>query len=125
MHSNDNKPMSCAIYARTAHESAVEIDRQVQACSSRALEIGAEVHFLWADDGVSGMELSENMRHLLDSSRLGGFEYLIIDDEARLSPSVALRLFIKAELSAAGVKIEMVSEPLEPREPPFNNRAFQ
>jgi DNA invertase Pin-like site-specific DNA recombinase len=126
MHSNDTRPKPCSIYARTTSMNSAEIDRQVEACTARASDLGAEIQFLYVDNGVlSGMEISENLQHLLATARLGAFDYLIVEDQARFSPSMALRLFIQAELSTAGVEIEMVSEPAWPREPNITNRGFR
>jgi DNA invertase Pin-like site-specific DNA recombinase len=105
MHSNDTpKPKPCAIYARTTHENSAEIDRQAEACGLRASELGAEVQFMYVDNGVSGMEISENLEHLLAAARLGAFDYLIVEDQARLSLSMAVLLFIQAELSTQAWK---------------------
>jgi Resolvase, N terminal domain len=102
MHSNDIPKLRCAIYARSAREDASEIDRQVGACGLRASELGAEVQFMYLDDGVSGMEISENLEHLLAAARLGAFDYLMVEDHDRFSPLMAPRLFIQARVVDSG-----------------------
>lgn len=117
--SKETKPKSCAIYARTERRSTDEIDRQVAACASRASELGAEIQDIYVDDGASGGEIGESLHHLLAAAPVRGLglDYLVVEDEARLSPSMACRLFILAELSTADIIVETVSEPFGPREP--------
>ena len=124
MHPNDPSLKNCAIYARSAREDASEIDRQVGACGLRASELGAEVQFLYVDNGVPGTGITENLRDLLAAARIGSFDYVIVEDAAWLSQSTALRLFVQADLSTVGVKIEMVFEPALPGEPNITNRGF-
>ncbi|QOZ51563.1 hypothetical protein XH90_09340 [Bradyrhizobium sp. CCBAU 53338] len=108
---------SCAIYARVAHESTEEIDRQVAACAFRASELDREVHHLFVDNGASGMEIGPSLQRLLEMARFGSFGHLIVQDQVRLAKSVGLRIFVLTDLATAGVKVEMLSERTWPYEP--------
>jgi DNA invertase Pin-like site-specific DNA recombinase len=127
LHSDDTTEhcTPCAIYARTAQENMAEIDRQVEACFLRAAALGAEVQFLFIDNGVSGMVIGEGLEHLLETARVGGFDYVVVADHDRLARSFSVKSFVLAELSTAGVEVEKACEPFRPRELDDINRGFQ
>jgi DNA invertase Pin-like site-specific DNA recombinase len=91
-----------------------EIDRQVEACFSRANALGAEVQYVFIDNGFSGTQIGGGLQHLLDTARLGGFDYVVVADHDRFARSLSAKLFILAELSTAGVEVEMACEPFPP-----------
>lgn len=116
MHSNDTAtPKACAIYARTAVNEPGAIERQIALCAERAGALSLEVHHLYADRGVSGLEIGPNMQVLLEHAGHGGIEWLMVRDLDRLSRNPSLLAFILAELSSFGIQVEVVrAQPADP-----------
>jgi DNA invertase Pin-like site-specific DNA recombinase len=108
-------PKACAIYARTALNEPGAIEHQIALCAERAGALSMEVHHLYADRGVSGLEIGPNMKVLLEHARHGGIEWLMVKDLDRLSRNPALLAFILAELSSLGIQVELVrAQPADP-----------
>jgi DNA invertase Pin-like site-specific DNA recombinase len=117
-----NMPKICAVYARSACADAANIDTQIMDCREAARKNGWVIddHHVRSDDGKSGIGPMSNRPGLgallaAVESETCPFDYLLIDDNHRLSREVSEILRIYTTLSRYGVSIHVASSEFHPR----------
>ena len=105
--------MIAAIYARVSTDLQAEkgysLETQVEACTKKAKELGADTIKEFVDDGYSGAYLE---RPQLDALRDGIadklFDLVVIYEPDRLSREVTHLLLLTREIERSGASLEFV-----------------
>jgi site-specific DNA recombinase len=108
-----------AIYVRVSTEDqgkGFSIPTQIEACQQLATREGyivPESHVL-VDEGISGTTLDRpGLHHLRELVQAHAIAAVIVIDPDRLSRNLGHQLLLAEELEQAGVKLLIVSHPLE------------
>jgi site-specific DNA recombinase len=108
-----------AIYARVSTEDqgkGFSIPTQIEACRQLATREGytiPEIHVL-IDEGISGTTLDRpGLRRLRELVQAQAIAAVIVIDPDRLSRNLGHQLLLAKEMERAGVKLLIVSHPLE------------
>lgn len=101
-----------AIYVRVSTEDQAQkysLDAQREACSHKALELGAAQVIEFSDPGVSG-ELLERpgLSRLRDAVASGAVGLLVALDPDRLARKLGLQIALTEELERAGCRLDFV-----------------
>lgn len=114
-----DSPRIAAIYARVSTEDQVKgfsIPTQVEACLSLASREGYSVpkDYRLIDEGISGSTLERpGLRKLRELVHTTSIAAIIIYDPDRLSRNLGHQLLLAEESDKAGIKLLIVSHPLE------------
>lgn len=105
--------MNAAVYARVSTDLQAEkgysLETQVQACTKKAKELGANVVKAYVDDGYSGAYLERpQLDALRDAIADKLFDLVVIYEPDRLSRETAHLLLLTQEIERSGAKLEFV-----------------
>ncbi len=105
--------MNAAVYARVSTDLQAEkgysLETQVQACTKKATELGANVIKTYVDDGYSGAYLERpQLDALRDAIADKLFDLVVIYEPDRLSRETAHLLLLTQEIERSGAKLEFV-----------------
>ena len=94
--------MRAAVYARVSTEEQAKhgysLDEQIQACSSRATELGATEVLVFRDEAISGATLDRpELNKLRDLIAQGEIDLLVMRDPDRFSRKLSYQLILTEE----------------------------
>ena len=90
-------------YCRVALESKEEIAEQMRAIAKCCGDNNLKVYGFFCDDGVSGLDIGPELKHLLGEVREG--DTVVVKDLSRLARSNAKLLMYMDQFENMGVKI--------------------
>jgi DNA invertase Pin-like site-specific DNA recombinase len=98
-------------YCRVALESKEEIAEQMRAIAKCCGDNNLKVYGFFCDDGVSGLDIGPEFKHLLGEVKDG--DTIVVKDLSRLSRSNAKLLMYMDQFENMGVKILCVDDDSE------------
>lgn len=105
---------STAVYARTARSNEHALAWQIGRCRAHCLSQGWTTITQYADDGCSGMRLSDRaeLARLLDDARAGLVARVVVEDLSRLARPPDLQAWLVKKLRSCGVALYVVEDNL-------------
>ena len=108
--------MKAAIYVRTAtasQDEGMSVLTQRQLAEKYCAEHGIEIHQVYIDEGVSGLQAFEQRAaggRLLTDARNGEFELVVVYGMDRLARDRAIAGGVVHELKSFGITVQSISE---------------
>lgn len=117
------------IYARVSkqREESVSLDAQVEQCTARARQLGADVVRVFIDEGISGREARN--RHAFQQAKafcqVAGVHYFITWSTSRFARNMLELFHSQEELKAIGTRLECLNADIDDEtDAGFVNRAI-
>lgn len=105
--------MKAAVYIRVSTEDQARrgysLNEQRNSCEAKALELGAQEVYVFADEGVSGGKIDRpGLNQLREYIRIEKVAFLVVRDPDRLSRRLSHQLLLTDELEKFGVELHFL-----------------